>query len=367
MTGPSRRKKTAGGATATAAGSERLQKVLAAGGIGSRRECEQLITEGRVQVDRDVVDQLGAKVDPIRQEIRIDGVALPKPKRVYFALNKPSGVVCTNSDPNGRLRAVDMIDCPERLFTIGRLDRSSEGLIIVTNDGSLTNRLTHPRYGVEKEYAVRVKGVPTHEALSQLRKGVRLAEGTASVKSLRVKRRHKAFTDLEIVLNEGRNREIRRILARIGHKVLKLRRISMGTLRLGEMPVGAYRKLTPLEIRKLEQCAEQSKTADGDAAPRKKKRTYGSRKKSFAKRTAPKSAVPKGTVPKKRAARTKSDDRSPMTSERQGAVLPYDDVEEKPIWPAKKSSKPKAKTGGRTKSKPASKMAKPKARRKGRR
>jgi 23S rRNA pseudouridine2605 synthase len=141
---------------------------------------------------------------------------------------------------------------------VGRLDRSSEGLIVVTNDGRLADQLTHPRYGVQKTYAVRVAGSPEPAQLDALRKGVRLAEGVAHVVALRVKGRQKQTTDLEIVLNEGRNREIRRILARIGHKVLSLRRIAVGTLRIGKLPVGASRKLTLEEIHRLEQCVGKS-------------------------------------------------------------------------------------------------------------
>ena len=238
-------------------GSQRLQKILAAAGIASRRECEQLILEGRVEVDRQVVTVLGTCVDPMEQEIRVDGVALRRPKRTYFMVNKPAGVVCTNDDPSGRTRVIDLVKSDERLFTVGRLDRTSEGLIIVTNDGELANQLTHPRYGVEKTYAVCVAGKPTHDELNKLRKGIHLAEATVRVASLEVKRHHKQSTDLEIVLNEGRNRELRRILARIGHKVLRLKRTALGTVRLGTLPVGAHRQLTSEEVRKLESCVHQ--------------------------------------------------------------------------------------------------------------
>jgi 23S rRNA pseudouridine2605 synthase len=231
--------------------------VLAESGIGSRRECEELIREGRVEVDRQVVTVLGTRADPDRQEIRVDGEPLRRRQRVYFAVNKPAGVICTSRDPSGRLRVLDLVETQERLFTVGRLDRASEGLIIVTNDGHLADQLTHPRYGVQKTYAVRVAGHPAPAQLNALRKGVHLAEGIARVAQLRVKRRHKQTTDLEMVLCEGRNREIRRILARIGHKVLTLRRIAVGTLRLGTLPVGASRRLTPDEIRRLERCIGQ--------------------------------------------------------------------------------------------------------------
>lgn len=225
--------------------------MLAAAGIGSRRECEELIVEGRVEVDRSVVTELGTRVDPTKQQIRVDGVVLPRPKREYYLLNKPTGVVCTNRDPTGRARVIDLIQSDERLFPVGRLDRTSEGLILVTNDGELSNKLTHPRYGIEKTYRVRVAGQPAPQLLAKLRRGVRLSDGFAKVASIVTKRRYKESTELEIVLNEGRNREIRRLLARIGHKVLNLKRIAIGPLRLGDLPVGAHRRLARDEVARL--------------------------------------------------------------------------------------------------------------------
>lgn len=268
----------------TTAGGERLQKVLAAAGIGSRRECEQLIREGRVEVNRKVVDELGVRIDPLRDDIRVDGAAVRSPRRVYYAVNKPSGVVCTSRDPSGRMRVIDLVKSDERLFTIGRLDRSSEGLIIVTNDGELANRLMHPRYGVQKTYSVSVAGHPNPQELSKLRRGVYLAEGLARVANLRVKRRHKQSTDLEIVLDEGRNREIRRILARIGHKVLRLKRTAIGTLKLGDLPVGAHRRLTRQEVRNLRRHVER-KPARPSGKPGKK--TAPANKKNARSKAAP--------------------------------------------------------------------------------
>ncbi|MCA9145486.1 MAG: rRNA pseudouridine synthase [Planctomycetaceae bacterium] len=232
-------------------GLERLQKVLAAAGIGSRRDCEELIVEGRVEVDGKIVQELGTRVDPLTQRIRVDGTTLPTPKRVYYMLNKPTGVLCTNNDPSGRARAVDLIRSNERLFTVGRLDQASEGLIILTNDGELANKLTHPRYGVEKVYRVRVAGTPEPGVLGKLKQGIHFADGFAKVSDVRVKSRQKHSTDLEIVLNEGRNREIRRLLARIGHKVVSLTRIALGPLRLAELPSGAHRTLTRDEVKAL--------------------------------------------------------------------------------------------------------------------
>jgi 23S rRNA pseudouridine2605 synthase len=237
--------------------SERLQKVLAAAGLGSRRDCEELITQGRVEIDRQVASELGTKVDPLRHEIRVDGVVLHRPKRLYFAVNKPPGVVTTNFDPSGRPRVIDLVPTEERVFAVGRLDRASEGLILVTNDGELANRVTHPRYGVEKTYHVRVEGAPDNEQLLRLRRGVRIAEGLARVQSVRVKSRHKNVSDLEILLNEGKNREIRRILAKVGHKVLSLKRVAVGPVKLGELKSGTCRKLMPQEIESLIEASRQ--------------------------------------------------------------------------------------------------------------
>jgi 23S rRNA pseudouridine2605 synthase len=176
---------------------------------------------------------------------------------VYYALHKPDGVVCTNRDPAGRPRAIDLVPAGDkRLFTVGRLDLHSEGLIVLTNDGELANRLTHPRYGVQKTYRVLVAGEPERDVLDRLRRGVRLAEGVARVAEIRIRQRLKQSTWLEIVLDEGRNRHIRRVLARVGYRVLRLIRIAIGPLRLGEMPAGAHRPLTRKEVDSLRRAAQ---------------------------------------------------------------------------------------------------------------
>ena len=230
---------------------ERLQKLLAGSGYGSRRQCESLILEGRVEVDRKVVVELGTRADPSIQEIRVDGEAIPRLKLIYYLVNKPPGTVSTNRDPAGRSRVIDLVPGGDQLFTVGRLDRSSEGLILVTNDGELTHRLSHPRFGIEKTYVAEVHGQLTDQKLKQLRKGIHLSEAFAHVVRARVKRSSKNSTTLEIVLNEGRNREIRRMLARVGHKVVGLKRVALGPLKLGELPIGAYRQLTRDEVRAL--------------------------------------------------------------------------------------------------------------------
>ncbi|MEX2168773.1 MAG: pseudouridine synthase [Pirellulales bacterium] len=250
-------------ATTTEAGEDskgdRLQKVLAAAGIASRRECEELIREGRVEVDGKVVTELGTRVDRQKQEVRIDGERLPKPKLVYFAVHKPEGVVSTARDPSGRPRITDLLP-PDigRVFPVGRLDMSSEGLILLTNDGELAQQLTHPSHGVPKVYHVQVAGQPDAEVLAQLRKGMHLAEGFARMANVRIKSTRKKSTVLEMVLEEGRNREIRRLLARVGHKVQRLTRIAVGPVRLGELPPGAYRPLKPEEIAALKAAGQDT-------------------------------------------------------------------------------------------------------------
>jgi 23S rRNA pseudouridine2605 synthase len=233
--------------------------VLAAAGIASRRECEELIREGRVEVDRKVVTELGTRVEVQRQEVRVDGEVLHKPKLVYFAVHKPVGVVSTSRDPAGRPRVTDLLppNAP-RSFCVGRLDLSSEGLILVTNDGELANGLAHPRHGVEKIYQVQVAGEVGPELASKLERGVHLSEGFAHAKHVRIKSRRKNSTLLELVLDEGRNREIRRLLAHLGHKVQRLRRIAVGPVRLGDLPVGAVRPLDRKEIAALQRVVSRT-------------------------------------------------------------------------------------------------------------
>jgi pseudouridine synthase len=250
-------------------GRPRLQKVLAAAGLGSRRDCEEMIREGRVEIDRRVVSQLGTRVDPGVQEIRVDGERLTQGKRQYFVLNKPVGVVSTARDPAGRPRVTDLVKTGQRLFPVGRLDISTEGLIILTNDGDFANLLAHPRYEIEKTYLAQVAGTPTRDAVAKLERGVRLAEGFAHAKRVRIKSQQKHSATLEIVLDEGRNREVRRLLARIGHKVLRLKRIAIGGLRLANLEPGEYRPLRPDEVRDLKEAAIATLNRDRQATTKR--------------------------------------------------------------------------------------------------
>ena len=238
--------------------------MLASAGLGSRRSCEELITTGRVEVDRVVVTELGTRVDPRAQEIRVDGERLPQVRRVVYLLNKPVGVVTTNVDPAGRPRVVDLVPGDHRLFAVGRLDRMSEGLILLTNDGPLANLLAHPRYGVEKKYLVQVAGVPSEELLDKLRQGVRLAEGEVHAKRVSIRSQHGKSAVLEMVLDEGKNREIRRMLARLGHKVHQLKRVSVGGLSLGNLLPGQWRQLAWSEVETLRRDALAAVGPDGE-------------------------------------------------------------------------------------------------------
>jgi len=243
----------------------RLQRFLASAGVDSRRNCEQYILSGRVTVDGKICDKLGSTVDPEKQQIRVDGETIKPQLKRYYLLNKPTGYMCTNRDPSGRPLAIDLVpDSDRRLFTVGRLDETSEGLLLVTNDGELANRLAHPRYGVSRKYLLQVVGNPTPEVLSKLLRGMRFAEGLFRVKNVKKVRSRGRSTFLEIELTQGHNRELRRLLARLGHKVIHLQRISFGPLKLGRLPVGKSRPLRTVELNALHDLADgrkQSKTA----------------------------------------------------------------------------------------------------------
>lgn len=248
---PRKHKSSGPAAPAPLAGPQRLNKLLAAAGLGSRREVEQYILEGRIEIDGQPVTDLATKVDPETTQLTFDGSAIKIFRPVYFALNKPVGVLSTNRDPSGRMRAIDLINVKERIFSAGRLDRSSEGLMLLTNDGELAQRLSHPRYGIQKLYLATVQGEVTQADLEKLIRGVRLSEGYAKVDAVKLRKQRSGAADLEIALSEGKNREIRRILARLGHKVVGLKRLAIGPLRLGQLPTGGWRPLTKHEIQAL--------------------------------------------------------------------------------------------------------------------
>ncbi len=234
---------------------DRLNKYLAHAGVGSRRHCEQLITAGRISIDGRTVRDLGTRVEP-GQRVCVDGDPIRSERHVYWVVNKPRRYLCTNRDPARRPVVLDLVPhITQRVYTVGRLDEASEGLLLLTNDGDLANRLMHPRYGVEKTYVVLVAGVPTTDDTRQLLKGVWLSDG--HVKANRVKRlkAERGGTWLRITLSEGKNREIRRMLARLDHKVLRLRRIAIGPVPLGELASGKSRRLTVAEVQALREVA----------------------------------------------------------------------------------------------------------------
>ena len=227
----------------------RLHKLLAQSGIASRREAERLIQAGRVEVNGRVVTRLGTRVDPHRDAVRVDGERVREPgRRVYFLLNKPRGYVTTTSDPEGRPTVLQLLEgVRERIFPVGRLDWDTEGLLILTNDGDLANRLTHPRNHVPKVYRVKVKGRIPNTLLEAARRGV-VIDGHRSLPA-RVRRvSGQTHTWLEVVLREGRRNQIRRIFERLGHPVLKLRRIAIGPLSDRVLKPGSFRRLTAEEI-----------------------------------------------------------------------------------------------------------------------
>ncbi|MGC9194157.1 MAG: pseudouridine synthase [Syntrophobacteraceae bacterium] len=230
----------------------RLQKFLAQAGIASRRACEQLISQGRVTVNG-LRAQLGASVDPSSDRVVFDGKTISlKVRRMLIAFNKPSGCVTTLSDPQGRKTVMDFFpDFATRIFPVGRLDYDAEGLLLLTNDGELANRLLHPRYGVTKVYDVKFKGHPDKKALEELRGGVRIEEGVTAPAEVEVLGLLPNSAWLRMSLHQGWNRQIKRMGQAVGHPVLKIKRIAYGPIELGRLPTGGHRSLSPDEIRKI--------------------------------------------------------------------------------------------------------------------
>lgn len=229
-------------------GGERLQKVLARAGIGSRRVSEDLIEDGRVSING-VTAILGARVDLDHDEVAVDGVPIGvKPGLVYYLLNKPTGVVTTADDPQGRPTVIGLVPDEPRVHSVGRLDLDTEGLLLLTNDGQLTHRLTHPRFGVEKEYVAEVEGTPSRGALRRLREGIQLDDGPTAPASAS----SPAPGVVKLVIHEGRNRQVRRMCDAVGHPVKRLIRTRIGPLRDVHLGPGEWRELTTDEVRDLE-------------------------------------------------------------------------------------------------------------------
>ncbi len=231
----------------------RLQKLLAQSGVASRRKCEELMLEGLVEVDGEVVTRLGTKVDPRTAVVRVDGKRLPPiSEKVYLVLNKPRGVVSTMSDPEGRRTLSDLVsDRPERLFHVGRLDTDTSGLLLLTNDGDFAHRMAHPSYEVDKTYVAEVEGEVFRRTIKQLLEGVTLEDGPVTVSKARIVESTPAKSIVELVIHEGRNRIVRRLLDHVGHPVRRLTRTAFGPVSLGRLRSGEMRELTLDELGEL--------------------------------------------------------------------------------------------------------------------
>ncbi len=249
MTGPAPRREQGEG--------ERLQKVLARVGVGSRRVCDELVAGGRVTVNGEVAE-LGRRVDVEHDQVELDGVPVGVlPGLVYYLLNKPAGVVTTASDPHGRPTVVELVPAEPRVFAVGRLDAATEGLILLTNDGELAQRVTHPSHGVEKEYLAEVQGVPAPADIRRLREGVQLEDGVTSP----AKVASVSPGVLRIIIHEGRNRQVRRMCEAVGHPVLRLVRTRVGPISDRSLKPGGWRRLEASEVLALARAAAASPDA----------------------------------------------------------------------------------------------------------
>lgn len=239
---------------------ERLQKLMARAGIGSRRHNEKLIEAGRVRVNGRVAG-LGDKADPEKDRIEVEGrlLTLAQQRHLYIALHKPKGVISSLEDEleEGRPTVRDLIDVPGHLYPVGRLDKQSTGLMLMTNDGKLAHRLTHPRYGHRKTYEVVVEGRVPPQALEQWRQGVLLDGRVTAPATVRVIQQQKSSTQLEVVMREGRKRQIRRVASLLGHPVTRLKRVKIGPLELGDLQPGQWRHLRPEEVAALQRAVRE--------------------------------------------------------------------------------------------------------------
>ena len=239
---------------------ERLNKFLAHAGVGSRRHCDTLISAGRVKVNGVAVSDLGLKIDPATHKIAVDDHPVRSEKLVYWAVHKPVGYLSTNHDPAGRPLAIHLVPHVEqRVYTVGRLDEASEGLLLMTNDGDLAFHLMHPRFGIPKTYLALVAGKPTPTDIQKLLDGVWLSDGKVKAKEVKRLKPQGNSTWLRIVLTEGKNREIRRMLAQLGHKVQKLKRAAIGPVQLDKLPKAKARKVSMDELAELQKWVARAK------------------------------------------------------------------------------------------------------------
>jgi 23S rRNA pseudouridine2605 synthase len=276
---------------------ERLQKVLAHAGVASRRQCEELILARRVRVNGKIVSELGTQVDPARDRIQVDGAVIHAEKKTYVILHKPKGYLSDVDEARGKPLAIDLVPARERLYAAGRLDANSEGLLLLTNDGDLTHRITHPRYQHEKEYLALVEGSPSEETLAQLQQGIWYDGEQLHVDSAKIVRHlgeiarqqhwneaRRDETWLRIVLHEGKKREIRHLCGAVGHPVHRLIRVRIGKIELGALLVGEWRALSAHEVRELMNDKPQGKRKI-DGIHHRDRRTGGVRQKHH-RRTA---------------------------------------------------------------------------------
>jgi len=250
---------------------QRLQKILADAGVASRRKCEEIIAQGRVTVDGVLIREMGVKADPETARIEVDGVQIKQERKVYYLLNKPAGVLSTTADEFGRPTVLGLIPGEtRRMYPVGRLDEDTEGLILLTNDGELANILTHPRYGVPKIYSARLRGVITNEAVEQILKGFHLEDGLAKAEKVLVTHRGDTESHVRLLMREGRNHIVRRMMAKAGFPAKLLRRDRIAFLTLHGLGKGESRPLTRLEVERLYRYAEKAKseTLEGFDLPR---------------------------------------------------------------------------------------------------
>ncbi|MFQ3592124.1 MAG: pseudouridine synthase, partial [Gemmataceae bacterium] len=283
----------------------RLNKFLAHAGLGSRRHCDDLIASGRIRVDGHVVREMGTRIDPQTAQVELDGQPVRPERHVYWLVNKPVGYLCTNHDPDGRPRAIDLVPhVGERVYTVGRLDEDSEGLLLLTNDGDLAFKLMHPRFGIHKTYLVQVAGKPSKEDLEKLLQGVWLSDGHVKAKRVKRLKTQGESTWLEIVLTEGKNREIRRMLAKLEHKVMRLKRVALGPIKLDRLRKGKARKLKPEEVELLTKHAHRPRRSeamperpdsDSDARPMPRERVPQGRASAEGVQASSKPRMPKRT------------------------------------------------------------------------
>lgn len=238
---------------------ERLQKVIAQAGITSRRKAEELIMAGRVAVNDEIVRELGTKVKK-GDQISVDGKGILREDKVYFVMNKPKKCVCTNGAKEDRLKAVELIDCTQRIFTVGRLDYDTSGVLLLTNDGDFANLMIHPRHHIPKTYNLTINGLLSGEDIRSIKQGIRLDDGIvtlpAKVKHI-IKEKEKNQTSFDLTIYEGRNRQIKRMMESLGYQVRRLHRKELGFLRVDDLRQGEYRRLKPFEIKKLKALANE--------------------------------------------------------------------------------------------------------------